>query len=411
MKKIILFPGQIVSPFFENEISYIKKNFEIIAIFSYDTDVKKAKEILIRNQISKDKLFISSKFYWNILKIIRWLFIKDVRDEIKECCISKKNVLKKIFYLIFYGTYALDVEEKIRNLKIDIDDKEDLFFYSFWMSRGAYAINYIKSKKDWNCIKTITRAHGYDLYIERNNMHYLPFREFINQYTDKICFISELGKKYFEEKYPNGKNKYVYHLGVSNKKNLLKEIKESKKQICIASCSAVVHVKRIDYIIDLLSNIDGISIKWIHIGDGELLNDMKDLASKKLEKTSIEYEFLGNIENSKILEIYIEKDVDFFINSSDSEGIPVSIMEAISVGIPVIARNVGGISEIVNSSTGLLLNQKWNKYNYKTVKEFISFRLNNICLYKKYIENCIEVYEKEYCAEKNYIDFFKSFGE
>lgn len=40
---------------------------------------------------------------------------------------------------------------------------------------------------------------------------------------------------------------------------------------------------------------------------------------------------------------------------SDSEGIPVSIMEAMSFGIPVIARNVGGMSEIVNEENGLLL--------------------------------------------------------
>ena len=32
-----------------------------------------------------------------------------------------------------------------------------------------------------------------------------------------------------------------------------------------------------------------------------------------------------------------------FINMSDSEGVPVSIMEALSIGIPVIARAVGGI--------------------------------------------------------------------
>ncbi len=59
--------------------------------------------------------------------------------------------------------------------------------------------------------------------------------------------------------------------------------------------------------------------------------------------------------NDKILDVYEQFDVDFFINLSDSEWIPVTIMEAMPMGIPVIDRNVGGISEIVNKSNGLLL--------------------------------------------------------
>ncbi|MEM0449104.1 MAG: glycosyltransferase, partial [Methanomassiliicoccales archaeon] len=43
-------------------------------------------------------------------------------------------------------------------------------------------------------------------------------------------------------------------------------------------------------------------------------------------------------------------------NTSLSEGIPVSIMEAHSFGIPAIAPNVGGISEIVNNENGVLMN-------------------------------------------------------
>ena len=48
-------------------------------------------------------------------------------------------------------------------------------------------------------------------------------------------------------------------------------------------------------------------------------------------------------------------DFDLFVNMSLSEGIPVSIMEAISFGIPIIATNVGGNAEIVNDETGVLI--------------------------------------------------------
>ena len=41
------------------------------------------------------------------------------------------------------------------------------------------------------------------------------------------------------------------------------------------------------------------------------------------------------------------EDCDLFVQVSSSEGVPVSIMEALSFGIPVLATNVGGVGEIV----------------------------------------------------------------
>jgi glycosyltransferase involved in cell wall biosynthesis len=55
------------------------------------------------------------------------------------------------------------------------------------------------------------------------------------------------------------------------------------------------------------------------------------------------------------LDFYTEQPFDLFVNVSASEGVPFSIMEAFSVGIPVMATNVGGTGEIVNEQVGMLL--------------------------------------------------------
>ena len=47
--------------------------------------------------------------------------------------------------------------------------------------------------------------------------------------------------------------------------------------------------------------------------------------------------------------------MDIFVNVSVSEGTPVSLMEAASCGIPIIATAVGGNKEIVTAESGLLL--------------------------------------------------------
>jgi glycosyltransferase involved in cell wall biosynthesis len=56
------------------------------------------------------------------------------------------------------------------------------------------------------------------------------------------------------------------------------------------------------------------------------------------------------------MQFYRETYVDVFVNTSSAEGIPVTIMEAQSFGIPVVAPEVGGVSEIVSERTGRLFN-------------------------------------------------------
>ena len=76
----------------------------------------------------------------------------------------------------------------------------------------------------------------------------------------------------------------------------------------------------------------------------------------KLLPKNIVCDFWGMVPNHQILEYYKTNPVDMFINVSSIEGIPVSIMEAQSCGIPVIATTVGGTPEIVSSGNGVLLN-------------------------------------------------------
>ncbi len=68
----------------------------------------------------------------------------------------------------------------------------------------------------------------------------------------------------------------------------------------------------------------------------------------------VKYKFLGRIPNKKILEFYDEHKVDCFIMPSENEGLPVSIMEAESAGIPIVATDVGGIREMIDGN-GVLL--------------------------------------------------------
>ena len=61
-------------------------------------------------------------------------------------------------------------------------------------------------------------------------------------------------------------------------------------------------------------------------------------------------------QSQKWQDFYKENPVDLFVNVSTTEGLPISIMEAISFGIPVLATNVGGTHEVViDGENGWLL--------------------------------------------------------
>ena len=62
-------------------------------------------------------------------------------------------------------------------------------------------------------------------------------------------------------------------------------------------------------------------------------------------RNDVTYTFKGNTDKKLILYYYRAEQVDVFINTSDSEGVPVSIMEAMSYGIPCISRIVGSNAE------------------------------------------------------------------
>lgn len=401
MKKIIVFPGS-AGVFFTNEIDYIKKYFDEIIVISY------AEEENCLEQLAKEKKFVYYIIKNNIKSIFNkdlylWLFSKEAIHEIRTSFELSLNGLKKLAYILYYGLFYANSKKAICK-ELESNPDTDIYLYSFWFTRGAYAIANYNATKNARIKKIVSRAHGYDLYLERNNLNYLPFRDFINENLDSIYFISDNGLKYHEKLYGNIKTKrQVSRLGTFNIKKH-KTIKE-KQTICIASCSNIIPLKRLDLIIDVISETN-MPIEWIHIGLGELHDRIKAYAETKL--TNVKFRFLGQVDNTKVLDTYIAYDVDYFINMSDSEGLPVSIMEAMSLGIPVIARNVGGISEIVSINTGLLIEKNKNLNQIcEIINRELRIRMEDVEQYKYKSNQCIQNWKEKFDAHNNYNDFFQ----
>ena len=252
-------------------------------------------------------------------------------------------------------------------------------------------------------IKYVTRVHRWDLYEEENLANYLPFRNCVGKSIDIVYSISEDGCEYLIDRYPSIQEVVqISRLGVKDYGPQREKISNSEYQT-IVSCSNVIPVKRVNLILEALSKINDISIRWVHFGAGSEFESLKNQAeSVQRNCLNLKIELKGGVPNSEILDFYHAETIALFINVSRSEGVPVSIMEAMEAGIPILATNVGGSKEVVKDGvTGVLMNEKINSQELKTIiVEFLTSKSLS-----KYGDNSRMIYQELLNADVNYAKF------
>lgn len=395
------YPFNIFSEsFLESEILILKQSNYKINIIPVKKDLYLRK---IPNNVNLIRDICDRSLFNNLIAIIS-IFTSGIFKEYirsKEFVFSKKYLIDSVKYLYAASLVYMDLEKRTNN-------KEKCIFYSYWLTYApiAFAL-WKKNNKNTNCV-FISRGHGSDVYANDVGIYY-PLRSFIFKYIDKVYLVSNYGVNYLKNKYPQYTDKFeLSRLGVYDNFSIRK--KQTNTNILkIVSCARVYNIKRVDLLFESIYNFackfPEIKIEWQHIGDGELFNKLNDLISSKNKLSNFNSCLYGNLSNEQILKIYREEIFNCFILISTTEGIPVSIMEAIASKIPIIATNVGGVSEIVNSETGILLNKDF------TQEEFNNSLLEIIQNYNIYSESAYYFFKKNFDAETNYNNFFKKISQ
>lgn len=232
-------------------------------------------------------------------------------------------------------------------------EQNDRVFYSYWFNEWASALAIARAKGLAG--RFVVRAHGYDYDELQNGRGYFPFRESDVTQFDKIVHISKYGYNKMQMQYPRLRNLELCRLGVVD--HGLNPLPEPDIQFKIISCSNFVKVKQMPLIIEVLSKLKS-SFQWIHFGWSAGAEKIVHLAEEKLKPGT--FQFKGLVSNAEIMNYYRLNSIDLFINLSSLEGIPVSMMEAISFGIPITGINTCGVPEIVNDRTGILFEKGMN---------------------------------------------------
>lgn len=147
--------------------------------------------------------------------------------------------------------------------------------------------------------------------------------------------------------------------------------------------------KNQEMLIKALAKVDKKKFELIFVGDGETLEYKKKLVKKLgLQDQTVFYGFKQDVLK------YLEES-DLYVLTTHYEGLPISIIEAMSCSLPIIASNVGGNNELVkNDFNGYLVSES------NELVERLNYLLDNPEVLTKMGENSFKLFNSEFKLSK-----------
>ena len=164
----------------------------------------------------------------------------------------------------------------------------------------------------------------------------------------------------------------------------------------IGIAGRLVPVKRMDIFIrsaaELLNNHPELNISFHIFGDGPLRTELEVLSQKLNTEKIVHFE--GHCENMQ----QEQKNLDVLLITSDHEGLPMILLEAMALKTAVIAHAVGGIPRVLNQGEcGVLISD----HQPSAYADAIYQLIKNPDSRKKYINNAFNHVNAHYSNEQN----------
>lgn len=240
----------------------------------------------------------------------------------------------------------------------------------------------------------IFTAHGWaftDGILKGKQIFYKVLETLLAVITKKIICVSEYDRQLALKVMPYFKRKLVtIHNGISDISEEFKKKEFSKDELKIVMISRFCPQKDPYTLIDAVGELikEGYNIKLDLYGYGEELDTVLQSLGKSNSSKII---YKGEISDvTPILKNY-----DVYALISNWEGLPIGIIEAMRVGLPILVSDVGGNSECIKDN-GYLVKRQDVEDCKKQIKKFCDEREN----LPQLGQNSRMLYEKEFTAEK-----------
>lgn len=182
-----------------------------------------------------------------------------------------------------------------------------------------------------------------------------------------------------------------------------------KNGTVILSLGSINEVKGSDILLKAFFSLGNAYIKsnnlqLIYVGDGALKDKLE---YETVKKNFIQFvKFFGYVPHEKVSEIY--KLADIFVMPSHFEGKPISLLEAMFNGLPIIGSNVNGINNlIIHKKNGVL----FEKANIDDLKNKIIELIDDPVLARRLGDTAKNDYSKQYFFQNIISDHIKLYKE
>lgn len=195
----------------------------------------------------------------------------------------------------------------------------------------------------------------------KGERHQKEMLEIASSHTDKLVFISRIARDKYIKDHPNYNLKKI-GIAVNGIEDYTDEEKETlrlidsryskfKYRLC---CVGTINRRKGQWrVLEVLSKLISEKLNDIHlsiIGEGPQREELEMFVTKHRLTDNVSFE--GAVDNSEIYKYLAENNI--FVLMSDNEGLPISIIEAMRAGLPIIATNVAGIPETIDDNGFLL---------------------------------------------------------
>lgn len=212
--------------------------------------------------------------------------------------------------------------------------------------------------KNLKNVKVFYTAHGFHFFKGapiKNWLIYYPIEKWLSKYTDVLITINKEDYQRAKKTFKAGRVEYIPGVGIDvdkfanvtvNKTEKRKELDLPEDAFVVLSVGELNKNKNHEVIIKAIAKLNSPNIYYVICGQGPLESYLKQLANK-----------LGISNRVKLLGFRkdipeILKAADLFAFPSLREGLPVALMEAMAVGLPVICSNIRGNVDLIEDGKG-----------------------------------------------------------
>lgn len=344
------FPFASGEPYLETEIPFLAGAFSRVLIFTIGLHPQNRTALPLPKNVTAYNCATRPPKQARALDVLRGAGAVVSRpdllpDDLREAGCSPQRRAFLGYFLARAERHAREIDGILQN--IDLSGWNEALVYGYWFFVAAAVAAQVHDslrRRGVPAVRAISRAHGYDLYPYANRLRYLPCRTMLLDALDAVYPCSENGAAFLRKNYPDYAAKIQPAFLGTEDGELRKGSTDGTFRIL--TCARTVPLKRLDRLAHVLASMRAKQpIEWTHIGDGPSLDALRQIAQRFPD--GVTAHFMGELPHTQVLRYYREKPADLFVLVSEREGLPVSVMEALSFGVPAVVTDVGGCTELI----------------------------------------------------------------